>query len=46
VIPLFPHYRVSLVMSGRYFPTFRCTQLRLELFSGGVAGISNPAHVF
>jgi hypothetical protein len=45
IIPVFPHYRVSLAMPGRYSPTFRGTQLRLELFPWGVAEKSNPALV-
>jgi hypothetical protein len=41
VITVFPYYRVSLTMPGRYSPIFRCIQLRLELFPCGVAGKSN-----
>jgi hypothetical protein len=43
VIPVFPHYRVSLATPGRYSQTFRGTQLRLELLPFGVAKKSNPA---
>jgi hypothetical protein len=45
VIPVFPHYWVSLDMPGRYSTTFRGTQLRLELFPCGVDGKLNPTHV-
>jgi hypothetical protein len=45
MIPVFPHYRMSLARPGGNFPTCRGSQLGFELSLYGVAGISNPALV-